>query len=407
MNIAISPLSTQKADVPEAKAPHLHLSYLDGLRGLAALYVVLYHLGMEMGKTALPHWAERVLGLFRYGHFSVDVFIVLSGYCLMLPIAKSGALRGGVAPFLVRRARRILPPYYAALAFSLLLLYISQWLIKTRGVTVAAEPRFDVAGLVSHLLLLHNLSPSWEFQIDGPLWSVATEWQIYFVFAFLLLPLWRRCGVVIPLFVAFLIGMAPHWLLHGYNDRACFWFLGLFGIGMAGALVSFSNTCLSKRVRKLPWGVFALSFGMCVKIMLIRHGIWLGDPHAGWWRIDTVVGMATACFIIACTKAVQQNSRALLVRPFDAWPSQVLGLFSYSLYLTHAQMLVLAHALLLATHVSPLVCFGVLLGGVLPFCLIVAYLFYLGFERPFLSKQAQKQPRLAFAPVPTGGRMLP
>ena len=56
-------------------------------------------------------------GLFRHGHYAVAVFIVLSGFCLMLPVTRdpNGRLPGGFAAYLGRRARRILPPYYAAL----------------------------------------------------------------------------------------------------------------------------------------------------------------------------------------------------------------------------------------------------------------------------------------------------
>ncbi len=100
----------------------LHLRYLDGLRGLAALYVVLVHIDpyIEAELPTLWFWFAKTL---RYGAFAVVIFIVLSGYGLMLSVirSQSGYVAGGLLGYIKRRSRRILPPYYAALGFCLLL----------------------------------------------------------------------------------------------------------------------------------------------------------------------------------------------------------------------------------------------------------------------------------------------
>ena len=108
--------------VPPTPHPRLHLGYIDGLRGLAAIYVVIYHCNyvttMICGfSTGLVKFAVMPL---NYGHQAVDLFIVLSGFCLMLPALRDGyQLRGGFKTFLAKRARRILPPYYVAIVLSL------------------------------------------------------------------------------------------------------------------------------------------------------------------------------------------------------------------------------------------------------------------------------------------------
>src|SRR5215472_11141443 len=95
------------------------LAGLDGIRGLAALYVVVNHIferafpGYPVDRA--PWWA----GWFIYGRFAVVVFIVLSGFSLALSPARHGWRLDGVFRFAGRRARRILPAYFAALAFSL------------------------------------------------------------------------------------------------------------------------------------------------------------------------------------------------------------------------------------------------------------------------------------------------
>ena len=56
-----------------------------------------------------------------------------------------------------------------------------------------ALPAFEPGVVLSHLLLVHNLDERWIFKVDPPLWSVATEWQIYWLFPGLL-AVWRRHG---------------------------------------------------------------------------------------------------------------------------------------------------------------------------------------------------------------------
>lgn len=65
------------AAVPSvAAAPRLE--FLDGLRGLAALYVVLFHarLALLLNLGTLPHWASLALRPLNFGHYAVAVFIV-------------------------------------------------------------------------------------------------------------------------------------------------------------------------------------------------------------------------------------------------------------------------------------------------------------------------------------------
>src|SRR5438270_2616521 len=106
------------------RPPAPRLPFLDGLRGLAAVYVVLHHAAMMVPPAGLGGVGSAARFVFRHGHYAVAVFIVLSGYCLMLPVARDpcGRLPGGVVGYLGRRARRILPPYYAALGLGWLLI---------------------------------------------------------------------------------------------------------------------------------------------------------------------------------------------------------------------------------------------------------------------------------------------
>src|SRR5581483_5580771 len=101
-----------------------------------AVYVVLFHAGVGFTSSALPRAALTLRRALSYGHDAVAVFIVLSGYCLMLPVVRGGGeLAGGFAGYISRRARRILPPYYVTLVVSLLLIWSVPALQRPSGTT--------------------------------------------------------------------------------------------------------------------------------------------------------------------------------------------------------------------------------------------------------------------------------
>ena len=152
-----------------------HRDYLDGLRALAALWVILSHIWIiPCGMAARESLVGRLTNWTLYSHFAVDIFIVLSGFCLILPVARDGKLKGGAIPFFLRRARRILPPFYAALVLSV-------------GVALVIEALGRQPVQVSGLALLANVFLVQDlFQplniFNGPFWSIAVEWRIYFLF---------------------------------------------------------------------------------------------------------------------------------------------------------------------------------------------------------------------------------
>ncbi len=372
---------------PSEKTDRVRLDYLDGLRGLAALYVVCHHAYMEIDVngdgSALPRLAARLLHWLVYGQGAVDVFIVLSGYCLMLPVVRraDGSL-GRVRSFLLRRARRILPPYYAALVLSLLLLGLFP------GLRHAASTRWPNGSLatphavIAHLLLIHNLGQHWFFAIDYPMWSVATEWQIYFALP-LLVWIWRRFGISTVLLLAYGFAFAVYYFVPYFN-MACPWFLGLFTLGMTAALVNFSPRPAIVRLReRCPWG--ALSATLLVSYALFgRH--W--GNH--WWDykffMDTLLGLSTACLLVYCTRILSGPSPSVpvVLRLLQSRGAVGLGVFSYSLYLVHAPILGIVHDALGPLHLTNLA----LLAGVLVLgvggALLLSYLFHRVFERPFM-----------------------
>jgi len=364
------------------------LEYLDGLRAAAALYVVLFHAGLGFLEPdrALDGFARNLQRALSLGHDAVAVFIVLSGYCLMLPVArKDGQLVRGIPDYIGRRAWRILPPYFAALLGTLLLIALLP-VLETPTKTIWADtfPAFESGPIVSHLLLVHNLFPAWTHTINGPLWSVATEWQIYFFFPFFLLPIWRRSGAGATLLAGFGLGATLTWIVPSAAASAASWYLGLFGLGMCAAGVDFSARPAERRLReRVPWRFVSWGFWAavgCGVTVLIRF----------WFRVmpytDALVGAATATTLLYLTPHALRPTprRPLLLRILESGPLVAVGRFSYSLYLTHLPVVALCYFGLRRLGLPPNQQMLSLIVLGLPASLLFSYAFFWVFERRFV-----------------------
>src|SRR3954470_3257475 len=321
-----------------AGGPRQRLAGLDGVRGLAALFVVVHHVflrafpGYPVDRA--PFWAAW----FIYGRFAVVVFIVLSGFSLALSPARHGWRLDGVSRFAYRRARRILPAYWAALAFSLAV----AWL-------VTAPPGQAVPGTRSVLvngLLVQNLvgapSPNRSF------WSMAVEVQLYVAFPLLLL-MARRFGALamvatVTLVVATVGIVGPHvsrldtFVIQSPPDLAALFAIGILSAGIVGA---------SRACRAWPWAWLALAAAAPVLATIWWRGsVWTLD-HLFW--VDLAPGPAVACLLAG----LATGHPAPLLRLLDARPIRNLGASSYSLYLTHGPIVVVVYEKIVAGRVRP------------------------------------------------------
>jgi len=368
----------------------IYLPYLDGLRGFGSLYVVFCHLFlMERCHGIEPIWHELSSRAFKFGTFAVAIFIVLSGYCLMLPVVRSrnGYIPGGLKSYFWRRGRRILPTYYAALIFCLLLsalILILKTLTHFSWSTIFHDQfltDFSYIDVLLHFLLIHNLTTGVVlYNINSPMWSIALEWQIYFIFP-LLLPLWRGWNCWVVMVVAFVIGLVPYYLIPNFMELSHPWFLSSFVLGMIAADIGFSNKPYMIRLNKyLPWNVFLIIFST---LAVITSEI----SNVDRWIPEICFSIAAACLMIYSTNYLMtENKLPILLKTLQSPLATTLGSFSYSLYLTHAPIITLLRHLLIMLNL-PVNIFGLVLyltGTIVS--IGFAYIFYLLFERKFTLK---------------------
>jgi peptidoglycan/LPS O-acetylase OafA/YrhL len=373
------------------------LDFIEGMRGLAALYVVFQHIASFVDPQRRLQWSNAepsLLGTLTaplwFGHLAVAAFIVISGYCLQL--AQFNRAKGKLdsyGKYMKRRARRILPPYYACLALSLVVaLFVTS---RQEGLPWEQYLPVTTESTLAHVFLVHNWQPEWMYKINGVLWSIAIEFQLYFLFPLIVALIWRAGRVPTLVLAVVAAGALLAFVPNGL--KLYFWFLGLFAMGAVAA--HYALTREPSEGQKRGMGVLAL-LGFVATAALTY---WTNDPTnadvfggAGWVVAvrDTAVGVAVALFLIFGTwRPEAPTSRALGWRPIFT-----LGVFSYSLYLMHHPIMQVLVAYR-PEFVEGQNRLFVYLLAVLPIVIGACYLFFWLFERPFLKRP---EPKTAGAP---------
>lgn len=367
-----------------------HLPYLDSIRGLSALYVAACHAWLmyavliaDQGLRSTSGGLLAATAWLAFGRSAVAVFIVLSGYCLMLPVAQtpSRELRSTFWQFMARRARRILPPYYGALAISVaLILLVPSLGDPSIGEWHKSFPAISAGSIASHVVLLHNYVPAYQYAIDHPLWSVATEWQIYFLFP-LFVWIGKRHGEFRIVTASFAITAALSLFILNVWPEHNPWppqFVGLFGFGMACAAWSFPQDTDARPLNSRRWGrgaALLLAVGGASNLVFVTTNE----------RIpDLLIGAGIGCSLVFLTEALVRGRRPFTLRMLELRPLIQLGRFSYSLYLLHAPLLALFFLLARRWSLGNIEFQLFILGIALPSTVALSYLFHLVFERPFL-----------------------
>jgi peptidoglycan/LPS O-acetylase OafA/YrhL len=353
------------------------LPALDGVRALACLFVLGFHISLMTRDMHI--WTPGRYPLFDAlmfsgstgdGNTGVTLFFVLSGFLLFLPYARA-LLMGQAWPsarqFYLRRAWRILPGYYASL-FLLVLLQQPQYLAPSHW-----------HELVLFLVFFMDSTPATFQQLNGPYWTLAIEWQFYLLLPLIALAirsliqrptqrrarrvpratsLWAVAACLVALMVWGVLSrywggwltahptatrLVPRRVLdvvlfftYGYRgkyleDFACGMLAGLCYVAAADP----AHTVLVGWIRRIsPWlGCSAVvAYALLATESVARAGTAAAALLASCDELALSLCFASA--IVALLLGVRTPRRI-----FECTPLRWIGLISYSLYIWHLPLL--------------------------------------------------------------------
>lgn len=367
---------------PERTHRSEHIAYIDGLRGVAAGTVLVYHAwAANIGNAAVPivtGWTGYPWDhILSRGHEGVSLFLVLSGFCLSYPLWQrrgAGAARWFVpSQFFARRCLRILPPYYAALIGLQTVAALSARHHWPLALWPIARGDF-----IFHVLLLHNMTPG-VMSLNPAFWSLGLEWQWYWVFPAALL----GCMFAPRLTLGIAAGLAIFWQLAMHN----LWSIdSIESAALPGRLFEFCCGIVAAGVVSGHWQLVVsktrLLIGIILAIGLVEMpplGFLAHIPH-GLHRL----GLDQPLWGVAWGLLLVLGSRSARVNALFAWrPLVALGGVSYSVYLVHQPIVfTLTNDAPGWLRTSPLIVLVAIAGG-----LAGGILFHWIVERPVMQRR--------------------
>lgn len=341
---------------------------IDGLRSIAVVPVVLFHMG---------------LGAFSGGFVGVDVFFIISGYLITTIIAAD--LEHGnfsIIKFYERRARRILPALMLTTALALPFAWC--WLLP-RDLDEFARSLVAVYLFCSNLFFWRSSNYFDSASDMKPLlhtWSLSVEEQYYVFFPLMLMVLWRlgRRRLTALLVLGALASLAAaQWAALAKPGAAFYLPLTRAWELLLGGLVAFH---LARPDRWQP-GRAIREAAAWIGLGLIAYAVITYDkmtPFPGVYALAPTVG---ACLII-----LYATSQTVAGRLLGSRIPVSIGLISYSLYLIHQPVFAFAR------HRIPE---GPSMGLMLALaaaCLPVAYGMWRFVEAPFRTPQPFSRRRI-------------
>ena len=386
---------------------HPRFPMLDGVRAIAALSIVVLHVSDLSG---FDRQHDVIGGLTSRLNVGVALFFVLSGFLLYRPFVAArldGLPISGLGRYLRRRALRILPGYWVALA----VLSALGWIVFVNGwwrFAFFLQPYNEFA-------LFAGIVPAWTlaveviFYVTLPLWVLAARRLLAGRprEAQLRAELLAVAGLAV-FGIAFrtacvLIQNPSLWAISFPAYVA--WFAG----GMALALASLwvEQNPLPRPVARLAaspalcWGLAFCGYLLLSYAVGLPHGLILSTPFANIAEhvLNLMVALLVALPAVLATRAVPRDavSRAILRmlgHPLAIW----LGLVSYGIFLYHDPFLgyLVTHGFLTRAPFAP---YLLLLATTIAGAIVLGALSYYLVERPFLRfKDPRRSPSAGSAP---------
>lgn len=325
-----------------SNAPPPLIQPLTGVRGLAALWVWLYHAWLVAGNRPIriESLDLNLTPLFSQGWVGVDLFFVLSGFVLAWPFLGNANRPFGMGEFLRRRSLRVIPAYY--LQFFLLLC------AGTLGFV------WDLPGKTAtlfHLFFANNFNEAWAFYL--PWWTLPIEWSFYLVFPLLLLAFagrrpWLPLAALLALAIAWraaayfwldhsnaqvTIGTRV-WLMHQLPGRIDQFFLGMVSAWLTRLFYERMDTSAMAR-----WSTRLVLAGATLLILWMYVLAWNYETYWAargglvfYWNSIAALCISTLLVGLALNGRLARNL-------FSSRPMLALGEISYSIYLWHFAVL--------------------------------------------------------------------
>jgi len=307
--------------------PHCYRAEIDGLRAIAILAVVFFHLGAHCPG----------------GYIGVDIFFVISGYLITSLILRDLRLTNfSLVDFWQRRIRRIIP----ALSFSILTVLAAGWLLLLPSDYVAlGKSAIAQAFMVANVYFWRGDNYFAAESQSEPLmhtWSLSVEEQFYLIFPFILIVFFRFPSLRTPRSILALLicGVMMSFALSIYGmkvkPQATFYLLPTraweLGVGAIIAALPHASLPHGRRVRE--WSSWA-------GLLAIVMPIWLYDestPFPGLAAIPPCLGAALIIWANSPVSAAPPIN--IVARVLSSKPFVLVGLISYSLYLWHWPVIV-------------------------------------------------------------------
>lgn len=324
----------------EAAREGRHNLYLDGVRGIAVLAVLLTHSTFLFSNNPLTHY---LLPPVIFGWWGVDLFFVLSGFLITGILLETRAAPNRAGAFYARRMLRIFPIYYLCLGVVLAVSLYSTWVSSLL-------PYRSGADIAAYLLYFQNWIPFWHSltlqpSLLGHFWSLAVEEQFYLIWPWIV---WRAapktvlglCVVgaacALLLRVALVSHFGPHLWIH------CLTITRGEGLLIGSALAVLNSG--ERRISPKLLGAMAVGGAAIVAIAIARDPAELSNTDAGPYMY-TICVSGLALLFGALVGASQFSVPILTPALQSAWLRK-FGKYSYGLYVYHIPLYQLTSYLL-------------------------------------------------------------
>ncbi len=306
-----------RQDMDSAQAAHQSFlrtktfGALDGLRAIAILAVVLYHV------------LEARQGLIGRFYLSVSLFFAISGFLITTLLLRERAKTGSISlkGFYARRSLRIFPLYYAVTFLYIVLVFFLEKDPLVRGAFFDNVPYYL------------TYTSNWFIPLEeGRIifyfaWSMATEEQFYLMWPFVVRAFKSAWGPVVFMSGLLGLGLFAHWgVTTGYLDTTHLWVRIL-----ASVSISICMGCLAAYLTHYPktfewtWKVLGQAWSVPVVVLLVSVAI---------YRYDTPLWLSSLLLTVMVVAMCIRPNHVLAPLVDHAW-LRYMGSITYGIYLLH------------------------------------------------------------------------